>query len=226
MTQKNYHEIKITIADDHETFRIGLRTIFETEKMFKVVDMVSNGNELLSSIRQNPPDIILMDIQMPKLDGIQATAKIRADFPDLGIIALSFREDEDSIIDMIDAGANGYLVKSALKTEIFEAIVTVYNGRNYFCSITNSKFINLLKNRNFNRHQMHSKPAFTERELQIIDLTCKELTANEIAVQLGVTKRTVETHRHNIQEKMDVRNSAGIIMFAIKNRLLKNRDGN
>ena len=155
------------------------------------------------------------------LRNLQATTQIRSKYPDIGIIALTFKEDDDSIIEMLEAGANGYIVKSALKKEIFEAVVSVYHGKNYFCSITSSKFVDLMRSRNFSRHSKNSKPDFSDRELQIIALICREYTAKEIAAQLLVTKRTIETHKRNIQEKMSVHSSAGIIIYALKNKLLE-----
>jgi len=181
MTQKIYHDIKVTIADDHETVRIGLQAIFEKESKIEVLDMVSNGLALINSVKVNTPDVILMDIQMPKLNGIEATKRIMALYPQVGIIALTFKDDDDSIIDMIDAGAKGYLIKSALKKEIMEAIVSVYNGKKYFCSSTSERFVDLLQNRNFSRHGKDVKDLFTEREMEIIKLTCREFTAKEIA---------------------------------------------
>ena len=221
MTQKNYHEIRITIADDHETFRTGLQAIFANEKKFNLVDMVGSGTELLNSIQNDTPDIVLIDIQMPKMDGIEATRQLRTKYPDLGIIALTFKDDDDSIIAMIEAGVNGYLVKNVVKKEILEAIVTVYNGANYFCADTNAKFLRLLKNRNFDRHNPDKKRLFTEKELQIIALICKGLSAKEIATQHHTSVRTVENQKQKIMDKMGARNIANMVMYAVNHRLVE-----
>lgn len=220
MTQEIYSEIRIAIADDHETFRRGLLAIFDNEKKFNVIDIASNGLEILNLIKLQKPDVILMDIEMPKMNGIETTMQIKKLYPEIGILALSFKDDDDSIIDMINAGANGYLIKSAKKEEILEGIVTVYNGKNYYCSNASSKFTAILKNRDLDRRNLNKKVLFTEKELQIISLICKGLSAKEIGNIEGTSNRTIENQKQRIQDKMGVRNIAGIIMYAMEYKLL------
>lgn len=220
MTQHLYSEIKIVIADDHEIFRDGLIAVFENEEKFNIIDQVANGVELIQSVRLHQPDVILVDIEMPKMGGIEATRTLRKEFPSLGILALSFRDDDDSIIDMIEAGANGYLIKSALKQELIEGVATVFHGSNYYCRNTQTKFADLLRTRNFDRHNINKRHEFTPRELEIIKLICKEYIAKQIADALGTSKRTIENQKLKIQEKMGVHTTGGIILYAVKHKLV------
>jgi len=221
MTQTIYNEVKIIIADDHDIFLDGLISIFEKEKLFAIIDKANNGIELLQCLKTHEPDIILIDIQMPKMNGIEATKVIKEQYPHIGILALSFRDDDDSLIEMIEAGANGYLIKSAKKNEIIEGISAVYNGSNFFCKNMNTKLVELAKKHTFDRHKRSFKVSFTEKELKIIEYTCKEFSAQEIADQLGGSKRTIENQKVKIQEKMNVHTSAGIVLYAIKNKLVQ-----
>jgi two-component system response regulator NreC len=221
MTQTIYNEVKIIIADDHDIFLDGLISIFEKEKLFAVIDKANNGIELLECLKTHEPDIILIDIQMPKMNGIEATKVIKEQYPHIGILALSFRDDDDSLIEMIEAGANGYLIKSAKKNEIIEGISAVYNGRNFFCKNMNLKLVELAKKHTFDRHKRSFKVSFTEKELKIIEYTCLEFSAQEIADKLGSSKRTIENQKLKIQEKMNVRTTAGIVLYAIKNKLVQ-----
>lgn len=220
MTQTIYNEVKIMIADDHEIFLDGLISIFEKEKLFTIIDKANNGLELLQCLKTHQPDIILIDIQMPKMNGIEATKVIKDLYPNIGILALTFRDDDDSLIEMIEAGANGYLIKSAHKDEIIKGISTVYNGSNFYCKNMNLKFVELAKKNNFDRHNLSSKVSFTEKELKIIEYTCQEFSAKEIADKLGGSKRTIENQKLKIQEKMNVHSSAGIVFYALTNKIV------
>jgi DNA-binding NarL/FixJ family response regulator len=221
MTQTIYNEVKIIIADDHDIFLDGLISIFEKEKLFTIIDKANNGLELLECLKTHEPDVILIDIQMPKMNGIEATKIIKEKYPQIEILALTFRDDDDSLIEMIEAGANGYIIKSAHKNEIIEGICAVYNGSNFYCKNMNLKLVELAKNNNFNRHNRTSKVSFTEKELKIIKYICQEFSAKDIATKLGGSKRTIENQKLKIQEKMNVHTSAGIAVYALKKKLVK-----
>jgi DNA-binding NarL/FixJ family response regulator len=220
MTEQLYSEIKIIIADDHEIFRNGFIAALESEKKLNVIDQVANGIELIESVSKHSPDIVILDIQMPKMDGIEATIILRNKYPLLGILALTFKEDDDSIMDMIKAGANGYLVKSVSKQEIIEGIVTAYHGSNYYCRNIQSRFIDLLKLKKIDRYNLIKKTEFTPREIEIIGLVRKEHSAKTIANELGITKKTVENMKAKIYIKMKVHNTAGVINYALKHKLI------
>ena len=213
-------DIKVIIADDHDLFRDGLKITLQRQPHIKLLDEASNGAELVRIVEEHLPDIILTDIKMPLLDGIEATKLITQKFPSIGIIALSMFDEEDLIVDMLEAGAKGYLVKNCNKEEIVDAIQTVYNGHPYYCRLTNEKLRSLIARSKFNPYIKKNKIEFNSRELEIINLICKELTNKEIGEKLFLSQRTVEGIRMKIQEKMNVQSTVGLVLYAIKNKLI------
>lgn len=209
--------INILLADDHPLFVDGLAALLERIPSFSVVGKAANGQELVEMYRLYKPDIILTDIQMPMMDGIVATQIIRKEDNDVGIICLSMFDESAFIIDILEAGANGYLVKNADKEEIIEAIHKVMQKETYYCKKT---FANLREALQRNNYKKVSRPNITDKELEIIKLLCEELTAKEIAERLFISPRTVEQHKLNIQEKLQVKNAIGIVVFALKHRLV------
>lgn len=211
--------INIVIADDHEIFRDGIEQVFASNPNITVMDTAANGMELLKKIEQHQPDIVLSDIKMPVLDGIETCKKIIENHPDIQVIGLSMFDDETSIVDMLEAGARGYLIKNADKSEIIDAIYTVFEGDPYYCKHTSFTLAKMISSSRFNPNKKKKKIEFTVREKEVIALICKQLTNKEIAEALFISPRTVEGHRLKIQEKLEVRNSIGIAVYAIKNGL-------
>lgn len=211
--------INIVIADDHEIFRDGIEQVFASNPNITVMDTAANGMELLKKIEQHQPDIVLSDIKMPVLDGIETCKKIIENHPDIQVIGLSMFDDETSIVDMLEAGARGYLIKNADKSEIIDAIYTVFEGDPYYCKHTSFTLAKMISSSRFNPNKKKKKIEFTVREKEVIALICKQLTNKEIAEALFISPRTVEGHRLKIQEKIEVRNSIGIAVYAIKNGL-------
>ena len=155
------------------------------------------------------------------MDGIEAAKKISALYPQIGIIGLSMFDEDDLIIDMLEAGAKGYLLKNSDKTEIVEAIAAVYNDNPYYCKNTSRKLTQMIARSKFNPYTHKNKIEFSEREKEIIELICREYTNKEIGEQLFISTRTVEGHRLKILEKMDVKNTVGLVVYAIKHNLYK-----
>lgn len=213
--------IKIIIADDHELFREGFKAMIRHMPEARVIGEAENGEMLLTLTEKLQPDLVFMDIAMPKINGIEATKKITAQSPHIRVIALSMFDDENSIVDMLEAGAKGYLVKNAHKTEIMQAIKTVYAGNNYFCKLTTSRLAQLIANNRYHPHRKMLKTEFTTRELEIIALVARGLSSKEIAATVNLTPRTVESYREKIMQKMEVNNTAELIIYAIKHRLYK-----
>ena len=210
-------QINILLADDHHLFVDGLAALLERIPEFNIIGKSANGKELVDMYRLHKPDIILTDIQMPEMDGIAATQIIRKEDNEVGIICLSMFDESEFIIDILEAGANGYLVKNADKEEIIEAIHKVMQKETYYCKKT---FANLREALQRNNYKKVSRPNITDKELEIIKLLCEELTAKEIAERLFISPRTVEQHKLNIQEKLQVKNAIGIVVFALKHRLV------
>ena len=214
-------DIKLIIADDHEIFRDGFKLMLSKFPEIKLVGEAANGRELLELIEKENPDVILTDIKMPVMDGIEATKKIAALYPDKGVIGLSMYDDDELIIEMLEAGAKGYLIKNAGKDQIIEAIKTVYNDEPYYCRTTSNKLTQMIAKSRFNPYKKTEKAEFSEREKEIIACICDEMTNKEIGDKLFISVRTVEGHRLKILEKMNVKNTVGLVVYAIKNGIVK-----
>jgi DNA-binding NarL/FixJ family response regulator len=214
-------DIKLVIADDHEIFRDGFKLMLSKFPEIVLVGEAANGRELLELIEKENPDVILTDIKMPVMDGIEATKKIVELYPDKGIIGLSMYDDDELIIEMLEAGAKGYLIKNAGKEQIIEAIKTVYNDEPYYCRTTSNKLTQMIAKSRFNPYKKTTKAEFSEREKEIIGCICDEMTNKEIGDKLFISVRTVEGHRLKILEKMNVKNTVGLVVYAIKNGIVK-----
>src|ERR1044072_4068632 len=207
---KTYGNIKVAIADDHEIFRDGLRAMLQKQPDILMVAEAANGKDLIEQVKTQEPDIVISDVKMPVMDGAAATRHLTEHYPHIGIIALTMFDEEDLIIDMLEAGARGYLLKNADKNEIIEAIKSVYQQQPYYCRHTSNKLA-----------QMVAKSEFNPREIEIVADICNGLTSKQIAEKIFLSVRTVEGLRLKIMEKMEVKNTAGIIIYAIKNNLYK-----
>lgn len=212
--------IQLIIADDHEVYRDGLKSLLEKSKEFQVIGEASNGRELVSLCHKKLPDVILTDIMMPVMDGIEATAFITNHYPSVRIIALSMFNQDNMILDMLNAGAIGYLIKNAHKTEIIEAINSAYRNMPYYCKSTSMKLARLIGGSQFGP-KAKEKIFFSEKEIAIIKLICEEKTSKEIADALHLSTRTVEEYRQRIKDKMEVKGTTGIVIYAIKNDLFR-----
>jgi DNA-binding NarL/FixJ family response regulator len=214
------NKINIIIAEDHPLFRDGLKTMLNLDSRFEIIAEVEDGNNLLKMLEFVKPDLILMDINMPILNGIDATKFIATHFNDIKVIALTMHDERSSIMEMMDAGANGYILKSADKEEIMKAINTVLNGDDYYCKRVKSSIINLIepkKSTNCYRKLI----SFNDKEIKIINFLCEELNSDEIAKEMYLSKKTIDGIRIKIKNDLDVRNSIGIVKYAIRNGLYK-----
>lgn len=221
MNSTLYSPIRVVIADDHEIFREGLQGLIKKQPDMEMVGEAENGKLLLEITSELLPDVVLTDIKMPFVDGIQATQIISEKFPQVSVIALSMFDDENLIVDMLEAGAKGYLIKNAHKHEIIAAIKTVYSQEYYFCNHSSMKLAKLIGKSRFNFHKNFSRQEFSENEKEVIRMICEELSTKEIASRLNLSSRTIDGYRERILEKMNVKNSAGIAVYAIKHGLYK-----
>jgi len=216
--------IRIVIADDHEIFRDGLALMLSKQKDVILEGQAENGLQLIRLVEEKQPDVILTDIKMPRMDGIEATKLLLQKNPDQKVIALSMFDEENLIVEMLEAGAKGYLLKNADKHEIIEAIEQVYEGNSFYCRHTSAKLAKMIVKSNFNPHKKTEKIVFTDRETAIIKYTCMQLTAQHIGEKLFLSKRTVEGYRTKILEKMNVKNTAGVVIYALKHSLVEEKD--
>lgn len=211
MEKKN---IRVLIADDHDIYRSGLRLLLTQMKNIEVIGEANNGQELLKQTIELSPDIILTDIGMPLMDGIAATKELIRRKTTSRVIVLSAHGNEEPILKMLEAGALGYLLKSADSFEISDAISTVYQHKPYFCRETTERLTEIVT-KNY-QHPVKIEVTLTEREKEIMQLICREYTSKEIAFTLHLSKRTVEGHRTRIMDKVGAKSIAGIITYSIE----------
>ncbi|HNS16860.1 MAG TPA: response regulator transcription factor [Bacteroidales bacterium] len=208
--------IKVMIVDDHIIFRKGLRTILNEIDELKVVAEASNGVELMDALKKIQTDVIFMDIRMPMMDGIEATKKVTAKYPDVKIIALTMFEEVSYFNEMIEAGAAGFLLKKTTTKELKTAIDAVLRDDTYF----SEEFI-----ASASKYQ-RIKPKgpdvrLSDRELEVLELICKGNSNAEIAKLLGVSQRTVDGHRAHLFEKTGARNAPNLVLYAVKHGLIR-----
>ncbi len=212
-----YKPIRIIIADDHELLREGFSLLLRKQKDIEIVDEASNGKDLLDKVRKQLPDVVVTDIQMPEMDGIQATKKIKEEFPQVEVIALTMFNEDHLIIDMLESGAKGYLLKNTSQKELSEAIKAVHNGGTHFCSSTSERLKTMIVQSKFNPYKKKPSEIFSEREIEVMKLICQQMQNKEIAEKLFISVRTVEGYREKVFEKTGARTIAGVTIFAIKN---------
>lgn len=210
-------KIRIALADDHQLFRNGLKILLGGYSEFEVVAEASNGEELLKLIVACPADIVLMDISMPGMDGAEATAQITRLYPDISVIALSMYGEEEYYYRMVEAGAKGFILKDSDISEVHDAVIAVYRGGNYFSQELLYHVIRRIKN----REQEEKSSSLSRREKEILLKICEGLSNHEIAGALFISKRTVDKHRANLLAKTGSKNTASLILYAIRNRLIE-----
>ena len=207
--------ITVIIADDHIIFRKGLLAVLNEISEVKVIGEASNGHELIEILKKQPADVILMDIKMPKMDGIEATMKVRELYPATRVIALTMHEEISYFNRMKEVGASGFLLKKTNQTELKKAILTVFSGGAYF----SEEFMG-----NMEKPPLHHAPrtdiALTQREKEVLELICKGQSNAEISKYLGLSQRTIDGHRAHLLEKTGAKNAPNLVMFAIKNGLV------
>jgi DNA-binding NarL/FixJ family response regulator len=206
-------KINVAIVDDHQLFRSGLHFILENEPDLEVIIESSNGKQFLNSLKEIKPDVVLMDINMPEMDGVEASRLAIEKYPDLNILVLSMYSDIEYYNTMIDIGVKGFILKDIENKELAVAIRKVYNGGNYF---SQELLLRLIKN----------KPEgeaidLTNREKEVLELICQGFSNQEVSEKLFISQRTVERHRSSLLFKTNSKNSISLVVFSIKNHLVK-----
>ncbi len=211
---------KVVLVDDHNLFRDGLKYVLGQADNIQVIAEASDGIEFLNLLKSNSPDIVLMDISMPRMNGIEATAKAITLYPDLKIIALSMFGEENYYFNMLQAGAKGFVLKDSGFEELLKAINKVLEGDNYF---SNSILTSLIKSQ---VGSSKSKTAndedikLSKREIEVLALICEGLSNKEIAEKLSISQRTIEGNRSSLLTKTGSKDSVNLALFALKNKLL------
>lgn len=207
--------INILIADDHKVFREGIISILEDVADITVIAEAGDGREVLERLKQVQPDVILMDITMGDTNGIDTTKLVKAAYPNIKVLALSMHSESGYIVKMLEVGASGYLLKDAGKEEMENAIRVIAKGNTYYSQQVSSIIVQHLTNPNKPKEDKGGVP-LTKREKEVLKLIADEYSNPEIAKELFISIRTVDTHRRNLLEKLQAKNTAGLVKYAIK----------
>ncbi len=214
-------KLKIYLVDDHKLFREGLKLLLSTQDFVHHVYEASNGREFIENLSFVDCDVVLMDIEMPEMNGIEATCEALRLKPELKIIVLSMYGDEQYYYKMIDAGAKGFLLKNSGIERVVSAIRKVAEGENYFSEELLVNILNNIREANHKNEPGLLENEISDRELEILYHVCKGESNQEIADELFISKRTVDKHRANLLSKTGCRNTAALIIYAIKNKLIE-----
>lgn len=212
--------IKVAIADDHKIFRDGIRMALKGKEYLKILWEAENGKDLMHKIKLKKPDVLLMDIRMPEMDGVNAISLIRKEFDDIKIIVLTMYDDQEMITKMMEMGANAYLTKTSDPEEIYQAILTCMNDDFYFNELVNKAVLSKLQTKKQVRQFYPNPVKFSEKELRVLKLISEDKTTEEISKEVFLSPRTVETIRQNMKTKVGAKTIAGLIMYGTRNKLI------
>jgi DNA-binding NarL/FixJ family response regulator len=212
-------KIKVLVADDHQVIIDGLEAIISDVPELEFAGGALNGNQVIEMVESKAVDMVLMDINMPEMDGLECTSYLNKHYPQIRIIALIMHDNPRLAKRMIKNGAFGFLLKNSSKENILKAIFEVKEGRNFFDPLLMQNFLDVSNQKNSS--SFAKKDLLTKRELEIIQLICQEKTTGEIADELSISTHTVESHRSNILLKLELKNSVGLVKWAIQNEVIE-----
>lgn len=210
------HKIKVMLADDHALIREGFRSLLGKNELFEIVGEAENGRELIEKIANTNPDVVLTDISMPQMTGLEVMERIKKTRPEIKFIILTMHEEREYVMRALTAGAEGYLFKNVEKAELERAIKTVYDGEKYFSAAITTILAEYV-----------AKPAptqvaeITPREKEVLELVAEGYSTKQIADKLGISIRTVESHRINMLKKLEVSNTAELIRKSIQLKFIE-----
>ncbi|MBE0639117.1 MAG: response regulator transcription factor [Bacteroidales bacterium] len=216
--------IKILLVDDHKIVRDGIISLLHGESRFLIIGQAENGIEALEKIEKLSPDLVILDINMPIMNGLECARQMAEKFPHVKILTLTMLSEQEHIKNMLSAGVGGYILKNSGREELITAINTVMEGQNYFSEEVKNVIMMEMVRKKTSTGKIFGEPIpITPRELDVLQLIVDEFTNQEIAEKLFVSVRTVDAHRRNLLEKTGSRNTAGLVKFAIENNLLKKK---
>jgi DNA-binding NarL/FixJ family response regulator len=218
--------IKVFLVDDHKLIRDGIKAHFDDDDRFDVVGEAANGEIALDLLKKLDVDIVLMDINMDEMDGIECTSKISELFPNIKVLALTMLDENQHIKEMLKAGAVGYLLKNSNEQEIKQGIISVCEGQPFYSPKVLHTVMNSLSSPVTKKKKSRFEPSIplTEREKEVLVLIIKEYSNQEIADKLFISKRTVDAHKRNLLEKTGAKNVAGLVIFALNNEIINGED--
>jgi DNA-binding NarL/FixJ family response regulator len=216
--------IHVAIADDHKIFRDGIKMALSPRSNLKMIWEAEDGKDLLHKISIKKPDVLLMDIRMPEIDGINAIELLRKEYEELKIIVLTMYDDQQMISKMMEMGANAYLTKTTDPDEIYEAILTCMNEDFYFNQLVNNAVMGkLMQKKRVNRHHYGTQIpiTFSEKELKILQLLAEDKTTDDISKIIFLSPRTIETIRQNMKNKIGAKTIGGLITYGLRNKMIE-----
>lgn len=209
--------IKLVIVDDHQMFLDGISMILGNHENFQIINTFTSAHEAFNSLHTQAPDILITDLNMPEMSGLELTQKIKLLFPDIKVLVLSMHNDRDIVSEIVNVEAEGYILKNSNKRELIRAIETIANGSTYY----SNEIISIMLSRYQKQvQQRESLQILSDREREVLELIAQELNNEEIADKLNISRRTVETHRKNMMTKTSVKSIVGLLKFAVKNDLI------
>ncbi len=215
--------IKVIIADDHVLFRAGVKTALSMKKDIKMLGEADNGMQLLNLLKHLKPDVVLLDIQMPIMDGITTLPEIKRLYPEIKVVMLTMHNDHSMISKLMELGANAYLTKNSDSEVIYEAVKTVFEQEFFFNALTNKALIDGLRTKRQAESGLPADVKLSDKEITILKLMCEEKSTKEIADLVDLSPRTVEAIRDKLKSKTGAKSMAGLVMYAVKSGLLEGK---
>ena len=213
-------QIKVSIADDHKIFRDGIRMALKDRDYLNILWEAEDGKDLMHKLKLKQPDVLLMDIRMPEVDGVNAIGMIRKEYDGIKIIVLTMYDDQEMITKMMEMGANAYLTKTTDPDEIYQAILTCMNDDFYFNDLVHKAVLLKLQHKKAVRQFYPNPVKFSEKEIRILKCIAEDKTTEEISKEVFLSPRTIETIRQNMKQKVGAKTIAGLVMYAMRNKLL------
>ncbi|WP_067861864.1 response regulator [Neptuniibacter marinus] len=214
----NDNKIRVLLVDDHPLVLDGISARLEGEPSLEIIGMANDGKQALALASTLHPDVVLMDISMPVMNGFEASERFHAEQPDVKVLILSMHDDREYIVKLIKCGAAGYVLKDVSSNELISAIETVYGGGTYFSSGASQSLFSQFDQEG--GHANTQQEELTGREKDVLKLVAEGNSNKEIARELDISVRTVETHRQNIKQKLDIHTAAGLTRYAIEHKLV------
>jgi DNA-binding NarL/FixJ family response regulator len=212
--------IKVAIADDHKIFRDGIKMALSGKDYIRIIWEAEDGKDLIHKMKIKLPDVLLMDIRMPEMDGVNAISLLRKEYEHVRIIVLTMYDDQEMISKMMEMGANAYLTKTTDPEEIYNAILACMNEDFYFNDLVNKAVMMKLQTKKSARPYYPNPIKMSEKELKILKLIAEDKTTEEISKEVFLSPRTIETIRQNMKTKVGAKTIAGLVMYAMRNKLI------
>jgi DNA-binding NarL/FixJ family response regulator len=213
--------IKVAIADDHKIFRDGIKMALSGKEYLRIIWEAEDGKDLVHKMKIKLPDVLLMDIRMPEMDGVNAISLLRKEYEQVKIIVLTMYDDQEMISKMMEMGANAYLTKTTDPEEIYNAILTCMNDDFYFNDLVNKAVMMKLQSKKSMRQYFPNPIKMSEKELKILKLISEDKTTEEISKEVFLSPRTIETIRQTMKTKVGAKTIAGLVIYAMRNKLIE-----